>query len=135
MFTLQKMKEIAKKENVIFYKQSCPFCIAAEALMKELVKSNIILDYQVYFLDKDFDNETLKELVLDPEFGWKPDSHQNFPSKPQIFLNVEKGKTQYIGGNKEFYNCSWNLGKNNSGKIKIQNKDYQTPNKQNPKRF
>lgn len=132
MLNLEKIKDIVNSENIIFYKKDCPFCVASEILMKELVKMGVILDYKVYFLDEDFDNLTLKNLLS--TFDWKSESHQNFPSKPQIFLNIEK-TTYCIGGNKEFYNSKWNTGENNSNKIKIDNKEYLTPNLKNPMRF
>ena len=132
MFSLNELKRISEKQNVIFYKPFCPFCKAAEDLMKKLKEIGIINEYKVYILDKDFDNETLKNLVL--EYKWKPERHQEYPTKPQIFMNIS-GKAEYIGGNKEFYNSKWNLGENNSKQIKIKNLSYNTPNLKNPMRF
>jgi len=124
MLDLQEMKSISKTENVIFYKLNCPFCKAAEELMKELAGLEIIKDYKIYILDKDFDNQTLTDLVIDS--GWKPEGIQNFCAKPQIFIQSE-----YIGGNFEFYKSKWNLGQNQSGMINGKN----SPNRTNPMRF
>jgi glutaredoxin len=115
MFTLTQMQEIAKTENVIFYKPFCPFCVAAQKLMEELVKGEILDKYSIYTLGEDFDNETLGQLAS--EAGWHPDGVQVYPSKPQIFV-----KGEYVGGNFEFYKASWNVGENR-------------PNLKNPMRF
>jgi glutaredoxin len=115
MLTLKQLQEIAKIENVIFYKPFCPFCVATQKLMEELVKAGILDKYSIYILGEDFDNETLGQLAT--EAGWQPDGAQAYPSKPQIFI-----KGQYIGGNFEFYKSSWNVGEDQ-------------PNLRNPMRF
>lgn len=132
MHTINELKYITSKENAIFYKPGCPFCAASEVLMKILVEKNIIPDYKVYMLDKDFDNDTLLELVL--AYGWKADSHQKYPTKPQIFIN-SNGETDFIGGNFEFYKSKWNRGDNQSGKIKIADKLIDAPMLTNPMKF
>jgi glutaredoxin len=126
MLNLVEITEIIKTENVIFSKLSCRFCKASKDLADTLKQKEIIKSYKILTLDKDFDEDSLKTLVS--EFGWKPVSYQKYPTKPQIFLNIQK--TEYIGGNKEFYNSIWNLGLD--GKIKIKNKIYDTPNLKNP---
>lgn len=124
MLSLQEMQIIAENENVIFYKPGCPFCVAAEKLIKELVELKIISDYKVYFLGIDFDNRNLTDLVK--EHGWKTDAVQEFCTKPQIFF-----KNEYIGGNFEFYKSRWNLGEKETGLIN----DKIAPQKTNPMRF
>lgn len=115
MFTLPQMQEIAKTQNVIFFKNNCPFCNASIVLLDTLVEGGHIPSYSVYTLDKDFDNTTLGQLALSA--GWEPDGIQAFPSKPQIFIDG-----QYIGGNFELYNSQWNTGESK-------------PNLKNPMRF
>lgn len=131
MFTLDQMLEIAKSQNVIFYKVGCPFCAASEKLMKQLKEAGILKSFNIYYLDKDFDNDTLLELVN--QFGWQPESHQQYPSKPQIFIN-EAGSTEYIGGNFEFYKSRWNIGFEN-GKIELNGSSFEAPKLVNPMRF
>jgi glutaredoxin len=126
MLNLVEITEIIKTENVIFSKSGCPFCKASKTLMNSLQEKNIIKFYKTLTLDQDFNNDLLKIIVSN--FGWKPASYQQYPTKPQIFINIEK--TEYIGGNKEFYNSFWNLGINN--KIKLKDKIYEAPNLKNP---
>lgn len=132
MFTLNQLQTIATSENVIFYKPNCPFCQACEKLMQALKEKQIISDFAVYYLEKDFDNETLTQMVL--KFGWQPESHQLYCAKPQVFMNASQ-KTEYIGGNFEFYKSRWNLGDDNSGEIKVNGETFQAPNLTNPMRF
>ena len=101
MLALEQIKEIAKTKNVIFYKDNCPFCEASEHLMNALVNKSVINKYSIYYLNKDFDNQNLKDLAL--SYDWVPKPFQEFPTKPQIFID---GK--YIGGNKEFYLSEFN---------------------------
>lgn len=101
MLTLEQMKEIVKTTNVIFFKDHCPFCETSEHLMNALVDKNIVTEYSVYYLDRDFDNQTLKELVS--ESGWTAKPFQEFPTKPQIYI-----QNKYIGGNKDFYLSEFN---------------------------
>jgi glutaredoxin len=115
MLTIVEMQAIAKSKNVIFYKQNCPFCTASQKLINQLLESKILDHFEVYILDKDFDNDSLGELAI--SIGWVPDGGQSYPSKPQIFVQGE-----YIGGNFEFYNSRWNVGQN-------------MPNLKNPMRF
>ena len=122
--TLEEMRKIAKNENVIFYKLGCPFCVAAENLFKKLVELSIIPNYNIYLLSSDFNNQDLTNLVK--EYGWEPDGYQEVCTKPQIFIN---GK--YIGGNRELYLSKWNLGEDNTGKIR----DKDAPKMTNPMRF
>ncbi len=128
MLTLEQMQEIAKTENVIFYKQNCPFCKASEYLFEELNKLGIVEDFSVYYLGEDFDNLTLTNLVKG--FGWEPDGYQEVCTKPQIFIYGE-----YIGGNREFYDSKWNIGLDNSGKIMVEGEEYHTPCIKNPMNF
>jgi glutaredoxin len=113
--TLSQIQEMANSKYVIFAKESCRFCDAAENLFEEIKKQKIISEFTVYILNKDFDSETLTQLVKNN--GWEPDGGQTFPTKPQIFM-----KGEYIGGNFEFYKSHWNVGE---GK----------PNLKNPMRF
>jgi glutaredoxin len=115
MFSLSQMQEIAKSQNVAFFKQNCPFCTAAQKLIDALLESKVLDSFDVYMLSVDFDNETLTDLVCSS--GWQPDGVQSTASKPQIFV-----QGQYIGGNFEFYKSEWNIGENN-------------PNIKNPMRF
>ncbi len=125
MFSPEKMREIAQTENVIFYKHDCPFCIASEKLMTELVARNILDSFSMYYLDEDFDNQLLTDLVK--EFGWQPGSHQQYCSKPQIFVNGE-----FVGGNRELHKSKWNQGTDNSGKLEVKGEIKETPVFKNP---
>jgi glutaredoxin len=111
MLNLQQMQEIANTQNAFFFKSSCPFCVSARTLADCLVDKKILDSYSVYFLDKDFNNETLTKLVLNN--GWQPDGQQQIASKPQIFI-----KGEYIKGNAEFYKSKWNTGE---GKTNLKN--------------
>ena len=115
MLNLQQIQQIAETQNVIFYKPNCSFCIASKDLFDRLISLGVLENYQIYTLDKDFDNQTLTDLVC--IYGWKPDGIQSFCSKPQIFI-----KSEYIGGNFEFYKSKWNI-------------DTSFPNLKNPMRF
>jgi glutaredoxin len=128
MLTLDQLKDIAKNENVIFYKLGCPFCKAAEELCKELIEEGVIEEYSVYHLGEDFTNQDLTDLVK--EFGWKADGYQEVCTKPQIFM-----EGQYVGGNREFYLSKWNLGDDQTGKIKVGDEEIEALNIPNPMRF
>jgi glutaredoxin len=128
MLNLEQMQEIAKTENVIFYKPNCPFCKASEYLFEEIHKLGIVEDFSVYMLGEDFDNQTLTSLVT--SFGWEPDGYQEVCTKPQVFVSGE-----YVGGNREFYESKWNLGLDNSGKILVDGEEYHTPSIKNPMNF
>jgi glutaredoxin len=131
MLSSNQMLEIAQTENVIFYKPGCPFCAASEVLFKKLQELKIVGDFKIYQLNTDFDNDLILELVK--KFDWQPESHQSYPSKPQIFIN-EAGKTEYIGGNFEFYKSRYNLG-DKDGKIEVNGKTYEAANLTNPMKF
>jgi len=109
------LDEIKNQDLVAFFKPGCPFCSASKDLIQTLKDQNILSKVVIYTLDEDFTNETLLEIVNN--FGWKPDGIQQYPTKPQIFV-----KSQYFGGNSDFYKSTWNLGRN-------------MPNLQNPMRF
>jgi glutaredoxin len=113
--TLTEMQNLADTKNVLFMKNHCPFCHAAQKLVEVMKDQGVIDAYDIFTLDTDFDNDTLGELARNN--GWVADGGQNFPSKPQIFF-----KGQYIGGNFELYKSKWNMGE---GK----------PNLVNPMRF
>jgi glutaredoxin len=113
MLSLEQMQEIAKTQNVIFFKKQCPFCDAAIVLLDRLVKDKMLESYSVYILDVDFKNKTLGELAIST--GWEASGGESYPSKPQIYLNGE-----YIGGNWELYKSKWNT---------------KGPNLKNPMRF
>jgi glutaredoxin len=115
MLSLQEMQQITRTQNVIFGKSNCRFCTSALMLMGNLVDQKILDSYFYYHLDEDFDNETLKELLL--HNGWQPDGVQSTATKPQVFI-----RGQYIGRNFEFYKSKWNVGEN-------------MPNLKNPMRF
>jgi len=128
MLNIDQLKDIAKNENVIFYKPGCPFCKASEELFRELVEVGAIEEYSVYQLGEDFNNEELTDLVK--EFGWKPDGYQEVASKPQIFI-----EGQYIGGNRELYISKWNIGEGETSKIKVGDEEIDALNLPNPMRF
>ena len=107
MFSLSEMQAIAKSQNVIFYKPGCPYCAATEELFRELKELGAIDSYEVYYVGRDFDNQTLKNLCTG--FGWSDQTVSGFPTKPQIFMNTEDG-TEYFAGNAAFNQSSWNLG-------------------------
>lgn len=113
-----------EKEAVIFYKPGCPFCAAAEKLLNELTANGIIEGYSTIYVEDDISNPELKEIVT--EFGWSPDSHQQFPTKPQIFV-----RSEYVGGNSEFYKSKWNLAE----ELEIDGEKLKTPNLKNPMAF
>jgi glutaredoxin-related protein len=113
MLSLEQMQEIAKTQNVIFFKKNCPICNASIILFDRLVKDKIIEIYSVFVLDVDFRNSTLGELAFSS--GWSATGGEAYPSKPQIYIEGE-----YIGGNWELYRSKWNT----SG-----------PNLKNPMRF
>jgi glutaredoxin len=108
MLSLIQMQEIAKTQNVAFFKSNCPFCAASQILITTLLESKILDSFEIYMLNTDFDNKTLTDLVINS--GWQPDGVQSIATKPQIFL-----EGQYIGGNFEFYNSKWNVGENMPG--------------------
>lgn len=126
MLSLNELETIANTKNVIFYKPGCPYCAASKKLMDELKNIDAISEYEIYYLDQDFDNRTLTELV--EKFGWhKTNPLRNHPTKPQIFIN-ETGETEYIPGNDVFYKSKWNT----AGEIEVNNKRISTPNWPNP---
>ena len=120
------LKDLIKNQNeaVIFYKSGCPFCASSEKLLNELTANGTIEGYSTIYVENDISNPELKEIVK--EYGWIPDSHQEFPSKPQIFIRGE-----YVGGNSEFHKSKWNVG----GEIDINGEKIQTPNLKNPMAF
>jgi glutaredoxin len=123
------MQNIAKTENVIFYKPDCPFCAASDKLFTALVEKGIVDSYSKYYLHTDFDDELLTTLVKD--FGWVPSGEfQENCTKPQIFV-----KGEYIGGNFEFYKSKWNKGDDDSGKLQVDGVEKETPDLTNPMRF
>ncbi len=130
MLNLQDLQELAGKENLILFKQGCPYCKASEELLEKLVEEKVLDGYTVKYLGEDFDNETLLELVT--EYGFVPSYEGQHPSKPQIFIN-EAGSTEYFGGNDKFYESRWNLGDDWSGEIRFDGRNYQTPNLENPR--
>ena len=109
---------------LIFYKRGCPFCQASEKLLQELVGRGLTESYEKILVEEDIDNLSLKKIC--DVFGWQPNGYQNYPSKPQIFINGA-----YINGNSDFYKSIWNSGQ----KIEIQGQQIQTPNLQNPMKF
>jgi glutaredoxin len=115
MLSFTQMQEIAKTQNVAFFKSNCPFCTASQKLIEALLESKILDSFDIYTLGQDFDNETLTDLVSSS--GWQPDGVQSIASKPQIFV-----QGQYVGGNFEFYKSKWNIEEN-------------MPNLKNPMRF
>jgi glutaredoxin len=129
MKTLDQLRTIAKTENVIFYKRGCPFCSASEKLFNHLKETGIIDTFEMYYLNEDFTDEQLTELVS--EFGWQPSSqYQLNCTKPQIFIQSE-----YIGGNFELHKSKWNLGHENTGKLEVGGEHRDTPQLTNPMRF
>ena len=128
MLTLDQMREIAKTQNVIFYKLDCPFCGASDKLFTAMVEKGIVENYNKYYLNKDFTDEMLTDLVK--EFGWVGGEYQLNCTKPQIFVQGE-----YIGGNFELYKSKWNKGVDESGKLEIAGVEKETPNLTNPMRF
>ena len=104
MKTLDQLFEIIKLDkNVIFCKDFCPFCTATTSLINKLVELEQITNHRMLTLDKDFTNSQLKQIVL--KYNWFPKGYQEYPTKPQIFVNSE-----YIGDNMAFYKSNWNLG-------------------------
>ena len=129
MKTLDQLTKIAKTENVIFYKVGCPFCQASENLFKQLQTNGIIDTFSMYYLQQDFSDEQLTELVK--QFGWEPVAqYQLNCTKPQIFI-----KGEYIGGNFELHKSKWNVGTDNDGKILVNDQLKDTPMLKNPMRF
>jgi glutaredoxin len=115
---------VSEHKNVLFYKEGCPFCIAAQSLFDTLVEKEILSGYNVYYLDKDFTNEELTDLVK--THGWTPGPHQEFCTKPQIFV-----EEKLIGGNREFYKSKYNQGEEETGQINGK----EAPKLTNPMRF
>ena len=128
MLTLDQMRDIAKTQNVIFYKHDCPFCAASDKLFTAMVEKGIVETYNKYYLHEDFTDELLTSLVK--EFGWVGGEFQNNCTKPQVFVRGE-----YVGGNFEFYKSKWNKGLDESGKLEIDGVEKETPNLNNPMRF
>lgn len=110
MLNLQQIQEITKSQNVIFGKDNCRFCQASLALCNKLVELKIIDDFVYLNQDQDFDNLTLKQLLL--EYNWQPQEFQNTPTKPQVFV-----QGRYVGDNFEFYKSKWNLGPDMPGLV------------------
>jgi glutaredoxin len=127
MKNLQELKKLVSEKNVIFYKPECPFCAASQKLLEKLQSLGLIIEFSVLYLDSDFDNQVLKELVL--SYGWE--LNQEYPSKPQIFIN-ERGKTEYIPGNDFLYKSDWNLGENSEGEIELKGQKFKAPQLKNP---
>lgn len=116
MNNTSKLLEIIKiDQNVVFGKSDCPFAQASLVLIQALKDSQIINDFRMLYLDSDFTNSELKEVM--GTFGWQPTGYQEFPTKPQIFIN---GK--YVGDNMQFYLSDYNVGQNK-------------PNLKNPRYF
>ena len=115
MFSLLEMQKIAENQNTLFYKPNCPFCIASQGLLDQLVNLSLLDSYKIYTLNIDFNNQALTDLTC--IYGWQPDGVQSVCTKPQIFI-----KGEYIGGNFEFYKSKWNV-------------DAGYPNLKNPMRF
>jgi glutaredoxin len=113
--TLEQMQELADSKYVIFAKESCRFCDAAEILFEELKKQEIIDDFVICMLNKDFNDTTLTQLVRNN--GWVADGGQSNATKPQIFM-----KGEYVGGSYEFHKSRWNIEEG-------------MPNLKNPMRF
>ena len=97
---IQLTQLLETNPNIIFTKNNCPFCVASTKLLDYLVANKAIENYLVLTLDKDFDNETLRDFVTD--FGWNQVGW-NYPTKPQTFL---QGK--FVGDNKALYNSTIN---------------------------
>jgi len=95
--------EINSGTNVAFFKPGCPFCHAAQELIDILVENKLTAPFTIYNLGVDFDNDTLLDVAH--AFNWQPDGIQQYPTKPQIFVEGE-----FIGGNSEFYTSRWNMG-------------------------
>ena len=97
------IQKISAKEPLAMFKPGCPYCTATKSLIDVLTETGIITDFSIFTLGTDFTNETLLEVCL--HFGWQSEGFQNYPSKPQVFIEGE-----LIGGNLEFYKSKWNVG-------------------------
>ena len=128
MFSIEKMRKISQTENVIFHKHGCPFCAASDELFEELVNRGIIESFSKYYLGENFTDELLTQLVK--EYGWVGGQYQLNCTKPQIFIAGE-----FIGGNFEFYKSKWNVGEKDTGKIKIEDQEFEAPHLINPMPF
>jgi len=97
------IQKISANQSLAMFKPGCPYCTATKTLIEALAETGVVTDFSIFILDTDFTNETL--LAVSEHFGWQPNGFQNYPSKPQVFIQGE-----LIGGNLEFYKSKWNTG-------------------------
>lgn len=128
-----ELKETAKNEYTLFFKNGCQYSKAAKALLDTLVENKVIENYQWLVLGDDFDEKEVTDLC--GEYGSKPKGYATKVTIPQIFM-----KGEYFNGSNSFYGSRWNLGDEDSGIIVIYDdageaKEYKSPNLPNPNHF